>query len=181
MAEAFKKYAGIDIFDVLPATPDLAPDPAPFAKKAAEIGIRTNPTDAWDDICFRVMFEKIEPFIGRERPTILYDYPVCMAALSRKKKADERLAERFEVYACGVELGNAFSELTDPVEQRSRFEHDMDLKERYYHERYPIDEDFIDALGYMPQAAGIAVGVDRLVMLITGADSIDDVIWTPVA
>lgn len=179
--DAFKKYADMDIFDYLPATASLDPDPTEFAKAAQRIGIETNPTDSWDDIYFRVMFEKIETQIGKTRPTILYDYPVCMAALSRRKPSDERLAERFEVYACGVELGNAFSELTDVKEQRARFEHDMDLKEKLYGERYPVDEDFMDALAYMPDAAGIAIGVDRLVMLITHAKRIEDVIWTPVA
>lgn len=179
--EAFKKYADLDIFDYLPATPVLDPDPTDFAHAAQKSGIETNPTDSWDDIYFRIMFEKIETQIGKTRPTILYDYPVCMAALSRKKPGDNRLAERFEVYACGVELANAFSELTDVKEQRIRFEHDMDLKEKLYNERYPIDEDFMDALAYMPPAAGIAVGVDRLVMLLTHAPKIEDVLWTPVA
>ena len=181
VAEAFLKFADIDIFKVLPERAELSPDPRPFAAEAQRIGIATNPTDSWDDIYFRVMFEKIEPRIGQTRPTILYDYPICMAALSRRKPSDERLAERFEVYACGVELANAFSELTDVAEQRRRFEHDMNLKEKLYGERYPIDEDFMAALEHMPEAAGIALGIDRLAMLITHAEKIDDVIWTPVA
>ena len=112
---------------------------------------------------------------------ILYDYPVCMAALSRQKPQDKRLAERFEVYVCGMELANAFSELTDAEIQRKRFIHDMDLKEELYGERYPIDEDFIDAMTYgMPECAGIALGVDRLVMLSTGIENIEDVLWLPV-
>ncbi|EFG9152630.1 EF-P lysine aminoacylase GenX, partial [Escherichia coli] len=113
------------------------------------------------------------------RATILYDYPVSEAALARPSARDRRVAERFELYACGVELANGFGELTDPVEQRRRFEIEMNEKERIYGERYPIDEDFLAALAIMPEASGIALGFDRLVMLATGANRIDDVIWTP--
>lgn len=180
VAEAVQKYAGFDLMATLPEKPSLEPDPAPLAEQAKKIGIETSPDDRWDDIYFRIAYEKIEPHLGLDgRPTILYDYPVCMAALSRRKPSDERLAERFEVYASGIELANAFSELTDAKEQRERFEHDMDLKEKLYGERYPIDEDFIAAVAAMPPAAGIAVGIDRLVMLITGASRIEDVLWAP--
>jgi elongation factor P--(R)-beta-lysine ligase len=114
------------------------------------------------------------------RPTILCEYPITEAALARPKPEDPRVAERFELYVCGVELANAFGELTDPVEQRARFEADMDLKEELYGERYPIDEGFIAALNHMPEASGIALGLDRLVMLATGARRIEDVLWLPV-
>ena len=181
VVDAFKKYADIDLFSVLPSEPSLEPDPRPFAKEAERIGIRTSAEDRWDDVFFRIAFEKIEPHLGEHRPTILYDYPVCMAALSRRKPSDPRLAERFEVYVGGMELANAFSELTDASEQRQRFEHDMDLKEKLYGERYPIDEDFIDAVAHMPECTGIAVGIDRLVMAVTGAQRIEDVQWMPVA
>ena len=119
--------------------------------------------------------------LGRGRATILCEYPISEAALARPKPGDPRVAERFELYACGVELANAFGELTDPAEQRRRFEADMDEKQRIYGERYPIDEDFLAALALMPQASGIALGFDRLVMLATGARRIEDVLWTPVA
>ena len=181
VVEAFARYADVDLFSVLPAEPSLEPDPAPFAAEARRIGVQTADDDRWDDVFFRIAFEKIEPHLGETKPTILYDYPVCMAALSRRKPSDPRLAERFEVYVGGMELANAFSELTDASEQRERFEHDMDLKERLYGERYPIDEDFIDAVAHMPECAGIAVGVDRLVMALTGTERIDDVQWMPVA
>lgn len=181
IADACRKYAGFDLESTLPAEPTLEPDPAPLAKAAEKIGIRVSQDDRWDDIYFRIAFEKIEPHLGRGVPTILYDYPVCMAALSRKKKSDPRFAERFEVYVGDTELGNAFSELTDADEQRRRFEYDMDLKEKLYGERYPVDDDFINAVAAMPEAAGIAVGVDRLVMLITGAKRIEDAMWAPVA
>ena len=102
------------------------------------------------------------------------------AALARPKPSDPRVAERFELYACGVELANCFGELTDPAEQRRRFQAEMDEKARVYGERYPIDEDFINALGHMPQASGGALGFDRLAMLATGASRIEDVLWAPV-
>src|SRR5207342_1923862 len=120
-----------------------------------------------------VLVERIEPALGLGRPTILCEYPVAEAALARPKPADPRVAERFELYACGIELANAFGELTDPAEQRRRLVAEMDEKERVYGERYPLDEDFLAALAIMPDAAGIALGFDRLVMLATGADRID--------
>jgi elongation factor P--(R)-beta-lysine ligase len=122
--------------------------------------------------------ERIEPNLGLGRLTILDEYPVIEAALARPKAADPRVAERFELYACGVELANGFGELTDPAEQRRRFELEMDEKERVYGERYPVDEDFLAALGQMPPASGIALGFDRLVMLALGASRIDQVMWT---
>jgi lysyl-tRNA synthetase class 2 len=129
----------------------------------------------------RVIVEKVEPNLGIGRATILCEYPVAEAALARPKPGDPRVAERFELYACGVELANAFGELTDPAEQRRRFEAEMDEKARVYGERYPLDEDFLAALAIMPAASGSALGFDRLVMLAAGASRIDQVLWTPVA
>jgi elongation factor P--(R)-beta-lysine ligase len=106
---------------------------------------------------------------------------ISEAALARPKPDDPRVAERFELYVCGVELANAFAELTDAAEQRRRFEADMDLKAALYGERYPIDEDFLAALADMPNASGIALGFDRLAMLASGARRIEDVLWLPVA
>jgi lysyl-tRNA synthetase class 2 len=128
----------------------------------------------------RVLVEKVEPNLGMGRITILDRYPAAEAALARRTPDDPRVAERFELYACGVELANGFGELTNPAEQRRRFGLEMDEKERVYGERYPVDEDFLAALGHMPPACGIALGFDRLVMLATGAPRIDDVIWAPV-
>ena len=127
------------------------------------------------------MVEKVESNLGFGRPTILCEYPTAEAALARPKAADPRVAERFELYACGVELANCFGELTDPAEQRRRFEAEMDEKARVYGERYPLDEDFLAALAHMPAASGAALGFDRLVMLASGAQRIEQVIWTPVA
>jgi len=146
-----------------------------------EAGIRTAPDDNWADLFSRVMVEKIEPNLGIGRATVLCEYPTAEAALARKTARDPRVAERFELYCCGVELANGFGELTDAEEQRRRFVLEMDEKERVYGERYPLDEDFLAALAIMPDASGVALGFDRLVMLATGARSVDDVIWTPVA
>jgi lysyl-tRNA synthetase class 2 len=179
VAEAFRRHCGIDL---LATAPDpAAPDVARLAEAAAGIGLSAHDGDSWEDLFFRIMLDRIEPHLGMGRPTILMDYPVSMAALARPKPEDGRVAERFELYACGVELANAFGELTDATTQRARFEADMDLKQRLYGERYPIDEDFLAALAYgMPDSAGIALGVDRLVMLATGADGIEEVLWAPV-
>lgn len=178
VAGAFQEYAGIDLAESL--GDGLAPDTKRFAEQAKSIGIGAQAGDAWDDIFFRIFLEKIEAKLGVGAPTILFDYPACMAALSRRKASDPRFAERFEVYACGMELANAFSELTDPKEQRTRFEADMEKKAALYGIRYPIDEDFLAAVGELPECAGIALGFDRLVMLMTGAADIRDVLFAPV-
>ena len=136
--------------------------------------------DSWSDVFSRVLVERIEPLLGLGRVTVLHDYPVAEAALARVSPCDPRVAERFELYACGVEPANAFSELTDPAEQRRRFEAEMTEMERVYGARYPLDEDLLAALADMPAAAGAALGLDRLVMLLTGATRIEQVLWTAV-
>ncbi|MCP4394745.1 MAG: EF-P lysine aminoacylase GenX [Alphaproteobacteria bacterium] len=181
VAEAFEKYSGIDLFATIADGDDVDPNPAKLIAEAKRIGINASNGDRWDDVFFKVFLEFIEPKLGFGAPTILYDYPICMAALSRAKPSNPRVAERFEVYVCGMELANAFSELTDADVQQKRFESDMDLKEKLYGNRYPIDGDFIDALKHgMPESAGIALGIDRLVMLVVGADDINDVLWVSV-
>ncbi len=179
LQDAFARHAGIDLLATVSA--DGATDRPAFAAAARAAGVRLAEDDGWSDIFSRILSERIEPHLGRGRATILCDYPISEAALARPKPGDPRVAERFELYACGVELANAFGELTDPVEQRRRFEADMDEKQRIYGERYPLDEDFLAALAAMPPASGIALGFDRLVMLCTGARRIEDVLWTPVA
>jgi lysyl-tRNA synthetase class 2 len=152
-----------------------------LAAEAGKAKVEIAANDTWGDIFSRILAEKVEPRLGEgARATILYEYPLPQAALARAKAGSDKVAERFELYACGVELANAFAELTDVAEQRTRFTQAMDEKERIHGERYPVDADFLDALAVMPQASGIALGFDRLVMLATGAERIDQVIWTPV-
>jgi lysyl-tRNA synthetase class 2 len=178
--EAFLKYAETDLLSTIDYHANPSPDKLREACMA--LGIHTAADDTWEDVFFRIAFERIEGKLGMGVPTILYDYPISMAALSRPKPSDPRLAERFEIYVCGMELANAFGELTDAKAQRARFEADMEKKQKLYGERYPIDEDFLLALEEgMPESSGIALGVDRLAMLATGAPSIDDVLWVPVA
>ena len=179
VAEAFQRHAGIDLLATVAA--DGSTDRDALHQALVKAGLRTAEDDNWADLFSRVMVEKIEPVLGQGRATVLYGYPISEAALARPSAADPRVAERFELYCCGVELANAFGELTDAAEQRRRFAAEMDEKERVYGERYPLDEDFLAALAIMPQASGSALGFDRLVMLATGATRVDDVIWTPVA
>jgi lysyl-tRNA synthetase class 2 len=179
LAEAFERFAKIDLLATVQA--DGATDRDALAAAAAGQMIRVAPDDTWADVFSRVLVEKVEPNLGRDRATILCEYPVSEAALARPKAADPRVAERFELYACGVELANCFGELTDPAEQRRRFEAEMAEKARVYGERYPIDEDFLAALAQMPAASGGALGLDRLVMLAVGASRIEQVLWAPVA
>ena len=135
--------------------------------------------DDWGDLFSRIVVIRIEPQLGQGRLTLLTEYPLAEAALARPLAADPRFAERFELYACGVELANGFGELTDAAEQRRRFEAAMDEKYRRYGERYPIDEDFLAALATMPPASGVALGFDRLALLAAGGRHIDEIIWTP--
>jgi lysyl-tRNA synthetase class 2 len=179
VAEAFARYVGIDI---LATAPDpLCPDFALLAAAAAAAGTEPHPGDDWEALFFRIFLDRIEPDLGLGAPTVLHGYPAAMAALARRDPEDPRLAERFELYVCGLELANAFGELTDPAEQRARFRADQARKHALYGETYPIDEDFLEALECgMPPSAGIALGFDRLVMLATGAGDIEEVLWAPV-
>ena len=177
MAEAFARYAGIDLLATVHGGQG---DRAALAQGAVKAGVAIADDDTWGDIFSRILAERVEPHLGNGRATLLYEYPLPQAALARAKDGNGKVAERFELYACGVELGNAFGELTDVAEQRGRFAAAMDEKARIHGERYPVDEDFLDALDGMPPASGIALGFDRLVMLATGAERIEQVIWTPV-
>ncbi len=174
VAEAFARYAAIDLVRLLPPKPVAA-----FAEAAMRIGVRVAPDDVWGDIFSRVLVERVDPHLGVGRATILDEYPAVQSPLSRPSDRDPRLAQRFELYACGIELANACAELADATEQRRRLEEQMDEKERIYGERHPIDDDFLAALAYMPPACGAALGLDRLIMLATGATSIEQVMWTP--
>jgi lysyl-tRNA synthetase class 2 len=177
VAQAFDRYASIDLLATIERGKG---NRERIADAATASGVQIAADDTWGDIFSRVLAERVEPRLGDGRATILYEYPLPLAALARAKADDDKVAERFELYACGVELANAFGELTDPAVQRTRFEAAMSEKQRIHGEHHPIDEDFLAALAQMPASSGIALGFDRLVMLATGAKTIEQVIWTPV-
>jgi len=176
VAEAFRRHCGIDLLATLDGP---RPDTGLLAARAAELGLAPAADETWSDLFSRILAGWVEPKLGLERATLLDEYPVSEAALARSKSDDPRVAERFELYCCGVELANGFGELTDPLEQRRRFEAAMAERAARYGERYPVDEDFLAALAHMPPASGVALGFDRLVMLATGASRIEQVLWTP--
>jgi len=136
------------------------------------------PPEGAGDAFSATLVTYIEPHLGSPALTLLYEYPIGEAALAQRCAHDASVAERFELYACGVELANGFGELTDPVEQRARLIEAMNEKEKRYGKRWPIDEDFLAALAHTPPASGVALGFDRLVMLASGARHINDVLWT---
>ncbi|MFZ5712506.1 MAG: EF-P lysine aminoacylase EpmA [Bradyrhizobium sp.] len=177
VAGAFERFARIDLLSTIPG------GEANRTALAAAAGakVRVAEDDSWSDIFSKVLVEHVEPHLGQGRLTILFEYPSPEAALAQAKADDPRVAERFEVYACGVELANGFGELTDADEQRKRFTESMIEKQRRYGEAYPLDEDFLAAVAAMPEASGVALGFDRLVMLASGATRIDQVVWTPPA
>ncbi len=123
-----------------------------------------------------IMGFEIEPLLGLTRPVFLYDYPAEKASLARLKKDDNKYAERFELYISGLELCNGFSELADPVEQRMRFIMEQEIRVGENKNIYPLPEKFLTALMFFPESAGVAVGIDRLVMLFTDSDDINDVV-----
>jgi lysyl-tRNA synthetase class 2 len=174
-AAAFERFAGIDLLATISGGEG---DRAALAAAAGQ-RVRIAEDDTWSDIFSKVLVEHVEPKLGQGRLTVLFEYPAPEAALARTKPTDPRVAERFEIYACGVELANGFGELTDAAEQRRRFAAAMDEKQRRYGERYPLDEDFLAAVAAMPPSSGVALGFDRLVMLASGAFRIDQVVWTP--
>lgn len=175
VADAFARFAGVDLL----ATIDGSIGNRDALAHAAKSSIRIADDDTWSDIFSKVLTEHVEPRLGQGQLTVLYEYPAPESALARAKPGEPRVAERFELYACGVELANGFGELTDAVEQRARFDESMNEKQRRYGERYPIDDDFISAVAAMPSASGVAMGFDRLVMLAAGASRVDQVVWTP--
>ncbi len=170
VAEAFHRYVGADVLATANDAPALAAQ--------ARTKLRENET--WEDLFFRLLLERIEPQLGRAHPTFLTHWPAAQAALARRDLADPRVAERFELFVCGMELANAFHELTDPVEQRARFSADRARRHSITGPDWELDEDFLAALTFgMPASSGIALGFDRLAMLASGADRIDQVLWLP--
>ncbi|KKB80297.1 lysyl-tRNA synthetase [Devosia soli] len=179
VADAFRAHAGIDLLATM--DDDGVPDGGALAAQMFSAGLEVPEDRSWSYLFSRILVEKVEPRLGNGRVTVLDRYPACEAALARRVPGDRRVSERFEVYACGVELANGFGELTDAAEQRVRFAAEMEEKARIYGERYPVDEDFLAALELMPEASGVALGFDRLIMLATGAQRIEAVLWAPVA
>ncbi len=173
LAEAFARYAGADLL----ATAGDA------AALAAAAGTRLRAGEDWEDLFFRLLLERVEPRLGRTHPTFLTHWPAAQAALARRDPADPRVALRFELFVCGIELANAFEELTDAPEQRARFLADRARRHALNGaEDWPLDEDFLAALAHgMPSAAGIALGFDRLAMIAAGASRIGQVLWLPPA
>ena len=169
VARAFTRHTGADVLATEGNAQALA--------HAAGATLRARET--WEDLFFRLLLERIEPHLGRARPTFLTHWPASQAALAQRDPADPRVALRFEIYVAGLELANAFEELTDPAEQRARFIADRARRHATYGKDWPMDEAFLAALPDMPPCAGIALGFDRLAMLAAGADHIDQVLWLP--
>jgi lysyl-tRNA synthetase class 2 len=177
VAEAFRRHCcGLDILATLDASGEGSS--ILLRKAAADAGVPPRDNEEWEDLFFRLVLERIEPQLGRARPTFLTHWPAPQAALARRNPTDPRTALRFELFVAGLELANAFDELTDAGEQAKRFERDVAERHRLYGEGWPVDDDFLAALRHgMPATAGIALGFDRLVMLAAGASSIADTLW----
>lgn len=170
--EAFTRYAGTDL--------DAIGGESAMRAHLEAKGFHVTAETTWEQGYHQIFLNEIEPYLGRRVPTILYDYPASMAALARRKPDDPRYAERFEIYIAGIELGNAFSELTDADEQLARLEEERAERAALGKTLYEIDADFIAALrAGMPPSGGIAIGVDRVVMLFAGVGSIQETLWFP--
>ncbi len=170
--DLFQQYAHIGYEDF--------EDDTRFRKVLKDQGYKVTAKTPYEDLFFMVFLNIIEPNLGIKKPTIVYEYPVRMAALSKKCEHDPKYAERFEVYIAGMELCNAFTELNDPKEQHSRLEAERQARQKLGKEDYPVDQSFIRALEFgMPPSGGIALGVDRLVMLLTGVTDIRDLLYFP--
>lgn len=171
--EAFAKYVGVDLETML--------SEEKLKAAAVEAGYTVTSDTTWEQVFNQFLLNKIEPNLGQTAPTILYDYPASQAALSRRKSTEPRLAERFEFFVAGLEIGNAFSELTDGEEQERRFADELRQRAELGKTPYKMDHDYIEALKVgMPETGGIAVGVDRLVMLFADAATLADVTYFPV-
>jgi lysyl-tRNA synthetase class 2 len=171
VADAFARHVGADVLATAGDAPALA----------GQAGAKLRDGETWEDLFFRLLLERVEPRLGRDRPSFLTHWPAAQAALARRDPDDPRVAERFELWVCGMELANAFVELTDAAEQRARFEADRARRHAFTGAAdWPLDEDFLAALAHgMPPTAGIALGFDRLAMIASGAWRIDQVLWLP--
>jgi lysyl-tRNA synthetase class 2 len=173
VAEAFNKYLKINENELL--------DEAKLYKLSQQLNYPLNNKESWDDLFYQLFLNEIEPELAKlDHPVIIYDYPLSQAALAKKKQNNSNFAERFEVYLAGLELGNAFSELTDAEEQEQRLKSELQLRQKLAKTSYDLDQDFIKALKTgMPESGGIAVGVDRLIMFFAGVTDINDVLFFP--
>ena len=171
MRELWQKHVGVDL-DELKTVESLT-------VLAKSRGFQIQEGEPYEDVFFRIFLNEIERKLGREVPTIVYDYPVALSSLARLKASDPSYAERIEVYINGIEIANGFSELIVPDEQHARLEEEQMLRKKLGHDVFPIDEDFIEALLKMPPSAGIALGIDRLVMALLGVSRIEDILAIP--
>jgi elongation factor P--(R)-beta-lysine ligase len=149
--------------------------PAEMRTLAQAAGCPVAEDAAWDDVFYQIFLDRIEGRLGNKTPTFVVDWPLPLAALARRKSSDPLTVERFELYAGGLELANAFGELTDPVEQRARFGAEIELRRQKGRDVYPVDEKLLSALGPLPPTCGIALGFDRLMLLVLSASSIREV------
>lgn len=173
VSEAFEKYANIP--------QDTLLDESALIAEATARGYQAQDT-GYDDAFYQIFLNEVESKLGFEKPTFLYDYPSSQAALARKKADDSRLAERFELYIAGAELANAFSELTNWEEQEARLKHQVSVRKNNNQANWDYDHDFIAALKKgLPMTGGIALGVDRLIMLLADAPNILEVLPFPAA
>ncbi len=172
VAEAFFSYCGIDVDTLL--------DERKLKEAGKKRGFSVESTTTWEQVYNQFLLNDIEPHFGVDHPTIIYDFPVSQASLAKKKDSDPRFAERFEFYVAGIEMGNAFSELTDAEEQRSRFESELNERAILGKTAYQLDEDYLEAIkAGLPPTGGIAVGIDRIVMFFADAPQISDVVVFP--
>lgn len=169
--EAILRETGIDLH--------LCPDLPSLARAARSAGVRVGEAESFEEVFFHLFLQKVEPRLGQDRPTFLTEYPASMASLARLKPGDARVAERVELYARGLELANGFSELTDEREQRARLLFEQEQRRRSGRPAFELDEAFLQAVGRMPPSAGIAVGLDRVLMLLLEAENIAQVLLFP--
>lgn len=179
VADAFAEHADIDLGRAV--DDPLRPDPRPLRRAARAVGVRTAADDRWEDVFFRILLERVEPRLGLGEPAVLHSWPLPVAALARRDPDNPAVAERFEMFVCGVELANGYGELVDPAEHRRRAAAVERTRLRDGRPPWPPDHELLEALADgMPPSSGVALGFDRLVMLATRAERIEDVLWVPV-
>ncbi len=173
MTQAFQRYAHVDLSKALSLEV--------LRTVAATKGYRVEKNNTWEELFNQIYLNEIEPHLGKGKPTIIYEFPAQLAALAKKRTSDPRFAERFEFYIAGLELGDAYSELTDWQEQEARFKQELEEVKRLGKTPYDYDQDFIEALKLgLPKSSGVAVGLDRLIMLFADVPRIQDILFFPI-